>query len=45
MATDVPVNVLFDPSFCLVAGCGGLTNGGTYFLNFSATSGPAVTRR
>ena len=36
-ATDVPVAVTFDPSFCLVAGCGGLTNG-TYFLNFSATT-------
>ena len=41
-ATNVQVNVTFDSSFCLVAGCGGLGNG-VYLLNFSATdTGAAV---
>lgn len=36
-----PVDVVFDPSFCLVAGCGGATDG-VYQLAFNATSsGPA----
>jgi hypothetical protein len=38
---NVPVNVIFDPGFCLVAGCGGATNG-TYLLTLHAQSnGPA----
>jgi hypothetical protein len=36
-ATNVAVNVTFDPSFCLVAGCSGATNG-VYFLDFTATN-------
>jgi hypothetical protein len=36
-ASDVDVNVVFDAAFCLVPGCGGLTNG-LYKLNFTATS-------
>ena len=36
------VDVVFDPSFCLVAGCGGVTDG-VYALTLSATStGPAT---
>jgi hypothetical protein len=36
------VDVFFDPSFCLVAGCGGATNG-VYALALNATSiGPAT---
>jgi hypothetical protein len=36
-AVNVPVNVSFDPSFCLIPGCGGLMNG-LYIMNFTATS-------
>lgn len=36
-ASNVPVSVTFDPSFCLNLGCNGQTNG-TYILNFSASS-------
>jgi hypothetical protein len=36
-AVNVPVNVIFDPTFCLVAGCGGVTNG-TFLLNLVANS-------
>ena len=41
-ATNVPVQVIFDPSFCLVAGCGGVTNG-VFNLSLSATSTSAAT--
>ena len=40
-AVNVPVNVIFDPSFCLFAGCGGATNG-TYLFNLNATSTSAA---
>lgn len=41
-AVNVPINVVFDPGFCLVAGCGGVTNG-VFNLNLSATSTSAAT--
>lgn len=41
-ATNVPIVVVFDPAFCLVAGCGGVTPG-VFTLNLSAASlGPAT---
>jgi hypothetical protein len=41
-ATNVPVVVVFDPAFCLVAGCGGVAPG-VFTLNMTASSqGPAV---
>jgi hypothetical protein len=41
-ATNVQVNVNFDEGFCLVVGCGGVTDG-VFLLNFSATdTGAAV---
>jgi hypothetical protein len=36
-ATNVPIVVVFDPNFCLVVGCGGVTPG-LFSLNVSATS-------
>ena len=36
-ATNVPIVVVFDPAFCVVAGCGGVTPG-LFSLNVSATS-------
>lgn len=36
-AVNVPINVIFDQSFCLVAGCGGATNG-TYLFNLTANN-------
>jgi hypothetical protein len=36
-AVNVPVNVIFDPGFCLNVGCNGATNG-TYLFNLNATS-------
>jgi hypothetical protein len=39
--TDIPVSVVFDPSFCLISSCNGQTNG-IYLLSFIAfNSGPA----
>jgi PEP-CTERM motif len=41
-ATNVPVTVNFDESFCLVVGCGGVTDG-VFLLNFSTTSTSPAT--
>ena len=43
ITSDQTVNVVFDPSFCLLVGCGGATNG-VYDLSLIANStGPATT--
>jgi hypothetical protein len=42
VAVDVPVNVTFDPAFCLEPTCGGATNG-VYTLNFTASNTSTAT--
>jgi PEP-CTERM motif len=41
-AVNVPVNVIFDPTFCLTVGCGGVVNG-TFLLNFTANNTTPAT--